>query len=601
MRLRAKEKLSKKKKGTLPGVPEDPKRLIEELRVHQIELEMQNDELRKAQGVIEESRRKYVDLYDFAPVGYYTLSSTGEILEANLTGAKLLGFDRAKIRGMRFSAFVAKDFRIGFLNHCLKVLKEDQKAHCEMKMVRKDGSSFYAVMESVVIAGGQRGKIRAVVTDITERKRVENVLRRGELRYRSFVEVTSEWAWVTDAGGLVVEDVPMLRRFSGQTYEQAKGAGWATALHPDDVQRALEVWNQAVAAKTFYETEYRMRRHDGVYRLLLARGVPVLDEQGNILEWVGTCIDITERKEAEEALRTAHDELEMRVQERTKELRKSQERLRDLASQLLVTEEKERKRIAHELHDGLMSELSAMKFRCEARVALLVKGKPVDSSEFIINMSGAIQKVMSDTRAIMYNLHPPILDELGLIPTINWLLREYQKTYDHIQVQKQVAVVEEDIPFEKKIVIFRVLQEALNNFAKYGNGKLGKDFAFKIRESLLLNIQDNGQGFNMKTVQKGLGLESMRERVELSGGEFQIESSCWPRNHNPGNLEDLKKMSRSGVLLSSYHLTFPNGIAYIFHISKPNINAVSCYSLPLQYTAYRPPLNCQIFLQFPNF
>ncbi|MEW6252975.1 MAG: PAS domain S-box protein, partial [Planctomycetota bacterium] len=94
-------------------------------------------------------------------------------------------------------------------------------------------------------------------------------------------------------------------------------------LHPDDVQRTLEVWNRAVATRTPYETEYRMRRHDGAYRVLLARGVPILDDNGSVTEWVGTCIDITERKAAEQALRQAHDELEARVGERTAELAKA--------------------------------------------------------------------------------------------------------------------------------------------------------------------------------------------------------------------------------------------------------------------------------------
>src|SRR3972149_1738320 len=149
-----------------------------------------------------------------------------------------------------------------------------------------------------------------IFRDITERTQAEAALRGSERRHRSFGDVTSQFAWVTDAGGQVVEDIPALRAFTGQTYEQAKGAGWADALHPEDVQRTLEVWNRAVAAKTSYEIEYRMRRHDGVYRLLEARGVPILNDQGNVVEWVGTGIDITERKKAEEALRKSQEDLD---------------------------------------------------------------------------------------------------------------------------------------------------------------------------------------------------------------------------------------------------------------------------------------------------
>lgn len=152
-----------------------------------------------------------------------------------------------------------------------------------------------------------RGYVNIYGRDVTERRRTEAALRASEKRYRSYIEVTGELGWTTNAGGEVVEDIPSFREFTGQSYEEVKGWGWSKALHPDDLEHTTQVWRNAVSAKSAYEIEYRLRRHDEVYRHFLARGVPVFTEDGPVREWVGICVDITERKEAEEALRRSEE------------------------------------------------------------------------------------------------------------------------------------------------------------------------------------------------------------------------------------------------------------------------------------------------------
>ena len=149
------------------------------------------------------------------------------------------------------------------------------------------------------------GKVEGLVLSLvetTDRKKVDEELRKSEQRHRSYIEVTGELGWTTNAEGECVEDLPSWRNYTGQTFEEIKGSGWAKALHPDDLGNALNVWKQAVKEKSKYEVEYRVRRYDGVYKYFMARGVPVLEEDGSVREWVGTCIDITDRKKAEEIL-----------------------------------------------------------------------------------------------------------------------------------------------------------------------------------------------------------------------------------------------------------------------------------------------------------
>jgi PAS domain S-box-containing protein len=179
----------------------------------------------------------------------------------------------------------------------------------EITATRKDGSKFYARLSASTVKD-EAGKLIFMLSsfvDITERTKAEELVRASEERYRSYVEVTGQLAWTTNANGEVEEDIPTWRKFTGQSPEEVKGWGWTKALHPDDLEHTTQVWEKAVATKSTYEVEYRIRRYDGVYRYFLARGVPVFDEDGSIREWIGTCIDVTERKRAEQGLKESEE------------------------------------------------------------------------------------------------------------------------------------------------------------------------------------------------------------------------------------------------------------------------------------------------------
>jgi signal transduction histidine kinase len=142
-----------------------------------------------------------------------------------------------------------------------------------------------------------------------------------------------------------------------------------------------------------------------------------------------------------------------------------------------------------------------------------------------------IQASIEESRRIQMDLRPSVLDDLGILPTLEWFCREYQKIYTHIRIEKGTNIKENDLSPEVKTVIFRVMQEALNNIAKHSNADLISLSLRKKESRIELTVQDNGMGFELQEIlsqersKSGLGLTSMRERTELSGGTFVIESA----------------------------------------------------------------------------
>lgn len=156
----------------------DVDEIIYELRIHQIELEMQNEELLETQLNLDDSRREYFDLYNFAPVGYFTLDRNGIILKVNLTGADLLGSDKQNLHRSAFVKFVAMEYRNKFHHHIMDVIDKDSNESIELELVKEDGNSFYSKLETLKILNenGNFKEFRVVITDITNQKEAERLL-----------------------------------------------------------------------------------------------------------------------------------------------------------------------------------------------------------------------------------------------------------------------------------------------------------------------------------------------------------------------------------------------------------------------------------------
>lgn len=232
------------------------------------------------------------------------------------------------------------------------------------------------------------------------------------------------------------------------------------------------------------------------------------------------------RELAEEALKKAENGQIKAVESQKKAenaLKQSESQVKNLTSQLLLAEEKERKRIADELHDSLGQSLTAIS--TSVRNALQQVGDKVKTGfESLEGIMPIIEQSIVEVRRIGMNLRPAILDDLGLLATIGWFIREYQIAYPSIRVEKQAEIQETQVPDYLKAVIYRILQESMNNIAKHSKASLVRLSLKEKSDRIELVIEDNGIGFDLESIKKGLGLGSMRERAEFSGGSFDIES-----------------------------------------------------------------------------
>jgi PAS domain S-box-containing protein len=384
----------------------------------------------------------------------------------------------------------------------------------EIEFRSKDGSMLPSETSLSMRRIGSGWTATLVARDITERRRVEEALKEAHERaiwLARFPEQNPNPIIRVSADGTVLYCNPASAKFQGWTCEI--GQLLRNQLFPL-VSRALaegkEVQQDVLLDERFYMiwiVPFPEERYANVYGR-----------------------DITLRKQAEDELKKAHDKLEIRVQERTVDLEKANEALRHLSSRLLSAQEEERKRIAGEIHDSLGSCLSGIKFKVEKTLQEIEK-TPHATGESLNAVIPVIQEGIEECRRMQQDLRPSLLDDLGLLATLSWYCRRYQTIYTGIKVELEQTLEERDIPNALKIVIFRVTQEGMNNIAKHSKADLVHLSLRKMDGRIELVLKDNGQGFNLKKVldsestKRGLGLTSMKERTEISGGSFAIEST----------------------------------------------------------------------------
>jgi signal transduction histidine kinase len=256
------------------------------------------------------------------------------------------------------------------------------------------------------------------------------------------------------------------------------------------------------------------------------------------------------RRAAKAALKKAKDELEHKVQKRTATLaltikaleneiedkrqtelalQKSRQQLKELSRAILEAQENERKHVAQEIHDSIGGSLAAIRFALEEKLESMEQNPSheVISLEKIISQ---VDETIKESRRISAHLRPSLLDELGLLPTLSWFCRDFSRLHTGLQIEQQLDIAEDEIPEKLKVVIYRVLQEAMNNVAKHSDATRVRLLLTAQENRIELSVTDNGCGFDPEekltetTVASGLGLSGMRDRTLLCDGKFEVVS-----------------------------------------------------------------------------
>jgi PAS domain S-box-containing protein len=345
--------------------------------------------------------------------------------------------------------------------------------------------------------------IELLRNEITERRRVETALRESEDKYSTLVEESLTGVYIQQDGRIEFANERYAEIF-GYSREEIIGMKSLGLVHPEDRSMVAEFRDQRLRGKGAppeYEsrgltkdgrTIWVMRRN----RRITYRGRPAV---------MGNLVDVTIRRRMEEDLRL-------------------------LSSRLLSAEEKERKRIAQELHDSIGQSLGAIKFKVENTLNRLTDAASDWVLEALRDIIPLTQKAIEEVRRIVMDLRPSTLDDLGILPTISWFCREFERIYADIRIEREIDLQERDVPDTLKTVIYRVLQEALNNVAKHSGANLVRLSLKKRGGRVAMDIEDNGTGFDherrlfREDPEGGFGLASMRERTQMSGGTFVLET-----------------------------------------------------------------------------
>jgi PAS domain S-box-containing protein len=338
----------------------------------------------------------------------------------------------------------------------------------------------------------------ALLWQRARRQEVERSLRESEERFRLVADTTPALIWMSGWDRKCTFFNQGWLNFTGRPIDLELGDGWAEGVHAEDLQRCLDTYTQAFDRREQFRMEYRLRRHDGEYRWILDIGVPRLGNEGSFVGYIGSCIDFTDRKLAETALAS-------------------------MSRRMIEAQEQERTRIARELHDDVGQRLALFSIN----LSQLYQGptKAADIRSRAEGLRNQISDIANDIQGLSHRLHSSKLEYLGLATAMRGFCQEFGEQ-QKVEIDFEARDLPSPLSPDISLCLFRVLQEALHNSAKYSGVRYFKVRSWGTLHEVHLSISDSGSGFDvhLAKVGRGLGLISMDERLKILKGTLSIES-----------------------------------------------------------------------------
>jgi PAS domain S-box-containing protein len=332
------------------------------------------------------------------------------------------------------------------------------------------------------------------------KRKVEAALRESEKRFRVMADTTPSLVWMCDPKGKITYLNERSTAFTGSDSAAGYGDSWTACVHPDDLRNVKDGMSQGQKDHRSFSREYRLRRSDGVYRWMFDVASPRVNGDGSFGGFIGSAIDVTEQKLAQQALE-------------------------QVSGQLIEAQEKERSRIARDLHDDICQRLALLSMEIE-QTNRGTDGPPAATKRSLEEIRKQCSEIADDVQSLSHQLHSSKLEYLGVVAAIRGFCSEFSRQHE-VSIAFIEKKVPRHLPKDISLCLFRVTQEALHNATKYSGVS---QFAVELTatpDDIQLVVSDSGAGFDVEEAKKnrGLGLVSMQERVHLVHGTLAINST----------------------------------------------------------------------------